>query len=195
MVLMQPSTLALKVGSRKVLLRSKALARQGRKTKWAFGSSRKTSIFRGRCKLLCSLNFLLQLRVTVLPTKPSHKVSSWVCDRMRSDAGTEFSAARALPGQAWQCHKAKEGPGHSTFVGGWVCCGSGGCSVVPIGSSNRGLDTQQPEGMRTKEEMKEELGQAVFSNSGPGNITAIPYPSTEHKPPGRRVGVGSQLCP
>lgn len=61
--------------------------------------------------------------------------------------------------QGQQCHRAEEGPEHGTFVGGCVCWGSGGCSVVPIGSSNRGLVTQQPEGMRTREEeMKEELG-------------------------------------
>lgn len=49
--------------------------------------------------------------------------------------------------------------------------------MVPIGSSNRGLDTQQPEGMRTKEEeMKEEPGWAVFSNYGPGKITASLVP-------------------
>lgn len=39
---------------------------------------------------------------------------------------------------------------------------------------------------REREEMKEELGQAVFSNSGPQKITASLCPSTEqYEPPGR----------
>lgn len=38
-----------------------------------------------------------------------------------------------------QVNVAREEPEYNTFVGGCVCCGSGGCSVVPMGSSNRGL--------------------------------------------------------
>lgn len=71
------------------------------------------------------------------------------------------------------------GPGHGTFVGGCVCCGSGGCSVVPIGSSNRGLGTPQPEGMRTRGEeegMREGPNQALFSNSGSGKSQAASLP-------------------
>ena len=58
--------------------------------------------------------------------------------------------------------------------------------MVPIGSSNRGLVTQQPKGARTGEEkMTEKLGQVVFSNSGQGTVTDTVFPSTEHhKPPG-----------
>lgn len=81
--------------------------------------------------------------------------------------------ADCVPGQA------PLGPGHGTFVGGCVCCGSGGCSVVPIGSSNRGLVTPQPEGMRTRggeEGMREGPGQALFSNSGSGKSQAASLP-------------------
>lgn len=72
-----------------------------------------------------------------------------------------LTAHRGRHCQGRQHYWAREGPGHGTFVGGCVCCGSGGCSVVPIGSSNRGLVTPQPQGMRTrggKEGMRE--GQA-----------------------------------
>lgn len=34
------------------------------------------------------------------------------------------------------------------MVGGCVCCGSGGCSVVPMGSSKRGLAGERTEGVR-----------------------------------------------
>lgn len=67
-------------------------------------SSTQPSISRKRCKLLCSINFLLELKsdFPFVPTPPesSHKVSSWVYDRPHTDAGTEFSAAKALPGLA-----------------------------------------------------------------------------------------------
>lgn len=109
-------------------------------------------------KLLSSLNFLLELRMTVLPPpEPSHRPPAGAM----TDQALMQALSSLLQGlcQGQQCHRSEEGPEHGTFVGGCVCWGSGGCSVVPIGSSNRGLVTQQPEEMRTREEeMKEELG-------------------------------------
>lgn len=103
---------------------------------------------------------------------------------------------RRQPGLA-DCAPGQARLGHGTFVGGCVCCGSGGCSVVPIGSSNRGLVTPQPEGRTTRggeEGMREGPGQAVFSNSGPGRSQAASA-QAQSNTPGRGLGAGSQPCP
>lgn len=111
-----------------------------------------------------------------------------------------LTAHRGRHCQGRQHYQAREGPGHGTFVGGCVCCGSGGCSVVPIGSSNRGLVTPQPEGMRTRggeEGMREGPGQALFSNSGPRRsqaASARAQSNTARRGAGEG-GAGSQLCP
>lgn len=83
-------TLAPKAGTAELPRHSPV---KGREAKSAFGSSRQLSISRGRCKLFCSIHFLLELRVIPLlsrlfPNPP--RVSSWVYDRPRTDAGTEF---------------------------------------------------------------------------------------------------------
>lgn len=108
-----------------------------------------------------------------------HEVSR----RPRPGVGTKVSAEGC-----GQHHGTREGPEHGTFAGGCVCCGSGGCSVVPIGSSNRGLVTPQPEKVRTREGEAGMRwpGQALVSNSGLWNVPASLYTSTEQQePPGR----------
>lgn len=72
--------------------------KKGREVKWAFGSSTR----RGRCKLLCSLNFLLELRVTPLLSHvvPAlSQITSWVCGRLCTRAGRARAGSTMGPGR------------------------------------------------------------------------------------------------
>lgn len=85
-------------------------------------------------KLLCS-DFSVVMRGYITSLLPSPLPSSQgPPSGVYSRPHTEWIMRPSL-----QANVAREEPGYNTFVGGCVCCGSGGCSVVPMGSSNRGL--------------------------------------------------------